>query len=431
MINNNRSVLDVCADLSRRQGFLRHQEVMGKLRFDPEQCEEMKAYILGSECTEDLERLKQGDYFFPAPFHYRVPKNASGKMRDVYSFKGRDMYILRLIAWVLHDYDDEMLPPGLYSFRRSVQARDFLAKVRNFKDFDKYYIVKADVSNYVGSIVPEKIIPQLEEMWGHDPAFLNLLKFLLLRRECVEKDGSVVPHEPGGLGGVPVANYFMNVYLTEMDRYFYPKAPLYCRYSDDIVILANTLEEAEACRTHFMDILEERQLHTNPNKTRLIMPGEPVEILGFKAAGGKVDISDHAMEKIKRKLRIRAGRLLRRKKKYGWSDEEAGHRMIDFCNYLFYGDAGKHKLSWARWYFPVLSTANGLREVDYYARDAVRYVMCGSMHKRRLNIRTEKLHEMGYHSLVHAWYHFDWNLDGTGKSFIPPERYRKIKEKQE
>ena len=145
----------------------------------------------------------------------------------------------------MHDYDDT-LPQGLYSFRRSVQARDFLKKVRNFKDFEKYYIVKADVSNYVGSIVPEKIIPQLEVIWQHDPALLNLLRFLLLRRECIDQDGNVVACEPGGMGGIPVANYFMNVYLIEMDLYFYGRAPLYSRYSDDVVILARSLPEAEA-----------------------------------------------------------------------------------------------------------------------------------------------------------------------------------------
>ncbi|MBQ6325526.1 MAG: hypothetical protein IJI26_05610 [Clostridia bacterium] len=401
-----RSVLDIAADREKRQGLLRHLEATGKKQYEGQQYVEMEAYLLSDNCVEDLMRLRQGDFFFAPPFHYRVPKNASGAMRDVYAFKGREKYLLRLIAWVMHDYDDT-LPQGLYSFRRSVQARDFLKKVRNFKDFEKYYIVKADVSNYVGSIVPEKIIPQLEVIWQHDPALLNLLRFLLLRRECIDQDGNVVACEPGGMGGIPVANYFMNVYLIEMDLYFYGRAPLYSRYSDDVVILARSLPEAEAYRERFLQILQERQLVTNPNKTRLLMPGESVEILGYKVCRGKIDISDHAMQKIKRKLRIKSRKMLQYKRQKHLTDVQAAQQMIDYCNYVLYGDAGKHELSWARWYFPVLTTADGLREVDRYAQDAIRFVMCGSLRRKRYSIRYEELQDLGYKSLVHAYYHFD------------------------
>lgn len=407
MLTAARSVLDIAADMEKRQGFLNHLEANGSKAHEPEQYAEMEAYFLSDECPRDLERLKAGEFFFAPPFHYQVPKNASGRMRDVYAFRGRDKYVLRLIAWTMHDFDDELLPDGLYSFRRSVQARDFLLKVRRFENFGEHYVVKADVSNYVGSIVPEKIIPQLEEMWRHDPALIELLKFLLLRRVCIEKDGSVARCEPGGMGGIPVANCFMNVYLTDVDRYFYPRAPLYSRYSDDVVILARTLEEAEAYRQRFLEFLEEKQLSTNPEKTRLVPPGEPVEILGFKVQDGKIDISDHAMYKIKRKLRIRSKRILRYKQQNHMTDAKAAERMIDYCNYTMFGNAKKHELSWARWYFPVLNTDGGLRQIDRYAQDAIRYVMCGTMSDRRYRIRYEALRAMGYRSLVHAYYHFD------------------------
>lgn len=400
-------VLDLAADPEKRRGFLRHQVATGKTRHNPDQYAEMEAYLLSEACVRDIEALKRGEYDFPPPFHYRVPKNASGKMRDVYAFKGKEMYLLRLIAWVLHDFDDETFPDGLYSFRRSVQAKDFLMKIRSFRDFGKYYIVKADVSNYVGSIVPEKIIPQLESIWQDDPAFLGLLKFLLLRRECIDKDGNVVSHEPGGLGGIPVANYFMNVYLTDVDRYFFERAPLYCRYSDDVVILARDREEAEAYRRRLLEFLEERQLSTNAKKTRLVEPGETVEILGYNVCNGMIDISDHAMYKIKRKLRIRAKRILARKNEKHLSDAEAGTEMIRFCHRTFYGNNAKHELSWARWYFPVLNSIEGLREIDHYAQDAIRFVMNGSMHERRYSVRYDDIKALGYRSLVHTYYHFD------------------------
>ena len=400
-------ILDLAADKEKIASFLAHQEETGKKQHDPDQFAAMEAYLYSDEYPADLERLKQGDYFFPAPFHYRITKSTSGKKRDVYAFKGAPLYILRMVSWVMHDYDDTMFPPGLYSFRRNIHGKDFLRKIRSFRNLNRFWIVKSDVSNYVGSIVPELIIPRLEQMWGHDPALLGLLKFLLLRRECIERDGTVVACEPGGLGGLPVANFFMNVYLMEMDWYFSARSPLYCRYSDDIVFLARSREEAEDYLKTFYQILEEKRLYTNPAKTQLIEPGGAVEILGFLVRDGVVDLSDHAIDKIYHKIRTRANRLLRYKKRAQLEDRVVGEKMVRFCNRVFFGTFQPHELCWARWYFPIITTTDRLKQVDRYAQDAIRLVMNGSMHKRRYNVRYEDLQALGYRSLVHAYYHTD------------------------
>ena len=405
-----RGVLDMAADRDQIESFLVHQVESGKQKHNPEQYAEMEAYLNSGEYPADLERLKKGDYFFPAPFHYRITKNESGKKRDVYAFKGRNLYVLKMISWVMHEYDNTMFPPGLYSFRRNIHAKDFLKKVRSFRHLDGFWIIKTDVSNYVGSIVPEKIIPQIEELWRDDPELVGVLKFLLLRRECIERDGTVVKCEPGGLGGIPVANFFMNVYLMDMDRYFNRRSPLYCRYSDDVIILARSREEAGAYLEKFNEILDERQLYTNPDKTQLIEPGGPVEVLGFMLKGGKVDLSDHAIHKIKHKIRMRANRLLRYKARAHLEDSVVGEKMINFCNKTFFAAFEPHELCWARWYFPVITTDEGLKKVDQYAQDAIRLVMNGSMHRRRYNVRYEDMKSLGYRSLVHAYYHTDPEL---------------------
>lgn len=416
-----RSVLDAAADMDKRQGFLQHLEARGEKLCEQEQYAEMEAYFLSDACPKDLERLRDGDYFLPPPFHYRVPKNASRKMRDVYAFRGRDLFLMRLISWVMHDDDDALMPEGLYSFRRGVQARDFLMKLREFPNLGRYYVVKSDVSNYGGSIVPEKLIPQLEALWPEDPALLNLLKFLLLRRTCIEKDGRVVRCEPGGLSGVPVSNCFVNVYLMDVDRYFYPRAPLYCRYSDDVVILAESRAEAEAYLERLLGFLDERKLVTNSEKTRLIPPGEPVDILGYKVCDGVIDISDHALAKVERRLRMKSRRILRDKQQLGMTDAQAARQMVEYCNYKLFGEAGDQEWCWARWYFPVINTVEGLRRIDHYAQNAIRFAMCGTMGNRRFNMRYDGLRAMGYRSLVHAYYHTNGekgaapgNPDGPG-----------------
>lgn len=387
-----------------REAFVRYKRKREK--YDKKEVEDMAAYILSDECVRDIDRMIRGDYRLSPPYHYRVPKDLSGRKRHVYSYKGPEKYLLKLIAYGLHDHDG-MFSQGLYSFRTSRTAQDFLLALRDNKETPRYYIIKADVSNYVGSIVPEKIIPRLEQLFSGDPSFMELLKAVLLRRECIERDGSVVSCEPGGLGGVPLANLFMNVYLMEMDEYFYPRAPLYCRYSDDIIIFARSRQEAEDYLQVFHRILEEKELKTNPKKTYLIEPGEEVEILGCKLKEGRLDISDHAMRKLKRKIRMRARFLVRNKWQQGLSDEECGLRMVQYCNKLFFGGGIAHQHTWARWLFPVITDTAGLEELDHYVQNTIRFSITGTMGDRRYRIRYQELKKLGYRSLVHAYYHFE------------------------
>lgn len=385
-----------------RQAFLNYRKKEG-IKTDKEY-DEMAAYIQSPDCVRDLQKLIDGVYDMDPPFHFRIPKNFSGRKRDIYVFRGASKYMLSLINFVMRDHDD-MYSDGLYSFRTSVTAKDFLLKLRNRRDVKDYYVIKADVSNYVGSIVPELIIPMLEKLWENDPDFLNFLKFLLLRREVIEWD-QVTPWEPGGLGGVPLGNHFMNVYLMDLDDFFVPRAPLYCRYSDDLIIFARTKEEAREYLNVFYRTLEEKRLTTNKDKTQLIEPGGEIEILGCVMRDGRLDISEHAKKKIKRKIRIRAQRILKRKKERHMTDDEAGMAMISYCDAIFFGRKGSRQLSWARWIFPVITSTDSLRELDHYVQNAVRYVMCGSFSNKRYRIRYKDLQRLGYQSVLHAYYHF-------------------------
>ena len=222
-----------------------------------------------------------------------------------------------------------------------------------------------------------------------------------MRRKCIEKDGRVVSCEPGGMAGVPLSNHFMNVYLMELDEHFEGRVPFYCRYSDDIIIFAHTREEAEEHLKYFRQVLDEKKLTANPEKTYLIESGGEVEILGCKLKDGKMDISDHARKKLKRKLRIHANKLIRDKHRRGFSDEEAGRKMIEFYNKIFFGSTKKCNLTWTRWIFPVISETASLHELDLYIQDAIRYVITGTQKKNRYRLK-----ELGYKSLLHAYYHF-------------------------
>lgn len=396
-------IFDRALLLERREEFVADRRK--KQRYEEEEFAEFSAYILGEDCERDLRKLKNGDYFISLPVHLRIPKDLTGRKRDLFPFFGTEKYLCSLLAYVLQDYD-HIFSPCLYSYRSTSSAKDFLLKLRTHPDINKYYIVKADITDYACSIVPEKLISLLEKNLSHDPEFLAFLKYILLRRKCIERDGSVVSYETGALIGTPIAVYFMNVYLMEMDFYYQNRAPLYCRYADDIIIFAETREEAEHYLAYYYETLEKMNLRTNQEKTQLIEPGDAVDILGCSLKNGQVGLSEHSKYKLKRKIRLRAKKILKEKAKSGLSDWEAASRMLSYCHHLFFSKGRATSLSWARWLFPIITNPDCLRELDHYILDAIRYVYSGNFTRKRFLLPYEDLKKMGFISLLHAYYHF-------------------------
>lgn len=398
-------VFEKAKDSGVREAFIASKA--RKMIYEPEAFEEMEAYILSDECLKDIDRLIEGDYYFDYPLYRLVPKNSGDRTRDIFSFPGKPGLLLKLFAFAMHDIE-KCYSDRLFSFRTDKSAADLLLEVRANPEFKDFYVLKTDVTNYVGSIVPELILPMIEEVMPDDPAFYHFLEWLLMRKKVVNKQGEVLDHSPGGMGGVPVSNFFMNLYLHEMDDYFAPRAAFYSRYSDDILICARTYEEVQEFEKKFFEFLDKLHLKTNPDKTMLIMPGEPFDLLGMELQEGRISISPHSMKKIKRKLRKAADKAHKRSNLGYTSREEAARKLVDRYNRIFFGiKRGMHVLSWAKWAFPVITDTSSLQEIDHYFQDTLRYVLYGSMKKRNRTIPYEKLGELGYRSLVYYYHHQD------------------------
>ena len=99
----------------------------------------------------------------------------------------------------------------------------------------------------------------------------------------------------------------------------------------------------------------------------------------------------------------------------GTTPEEAAADLVARYNAYFFGQPGNGKmLSWARWAFPVITQTTSLSEIDHYFQNSLRYVLYGSMKRRKQKIPYEKLSALGYKSLVYYYHHQEkipWKKD--------------------
>ena len=150
--------------------------------------------------------------------------------------------------------------------------------------------------------------------------------------------------------------------------------------------------------------LEKYQLAVNPDKVRIYQPDEAFDFLGFKCKGHDIDIADATRQKMKDKIRRKARALQRWRSQNDVDGEKAMKALIRHFNRKFFESDDPAALTWARWFFPIINQTEGLKEIDHYLQENLRYVATGRHNKANYRIRYDLLKKLGYRSLVHAFY---------------------------
>lgn len=346
--------------------------------------------------------MEQGH--FPASFPNKkiINKMGTDKKRIVYSFETEKNIVLKFIAYRLWAYDD-YFSGNCYAFRKGYGVRDAVRRIRRCRKLRMKYCFKADISNYFNSIPTEQLLERLTFVKERDPDLYRIFA-AILNEKRVWENGNLIFEEHGAMAGTPLAPFFANVYLAGMDRCYEEKQIPYFRYSDDILIFVDTKEELARCQAEFYQRIEEEKLAVNEAKVCVRAPGEILEFLGFSFDAGKVDLSESTKRKIKGKIKRKAEALRRWQRKKKLSSDKAAIGFIRAMNHKFYGEEKDDDFTWNRWFFPNLTESAGLKEIDAYMQEYIRYSVTGRHYKGNYRISYEQMKKWGYRSLVHEYY---------------------------
>ena len=333
-----------------------------------------------------------------------VNKMGTGKKRVVYSFAPEEMMMLKLIAFKLYDYDDRFAP-NCYAFRRGVKAHDAVFHITRAIRGQRMWAYKLDIHDYFNSISIDILLPILEEMMADDPMLYRFFEKLLTDNRVVY-NGETILENHGVMAGTPTAPFLADVYLKDVDRHFAEAGVLYARYSDDIIMFAPDLETLEIYKSQMADFLKQYRLEVNPDKEKIYSPDEAFEFLGFKCHARDIDISEATKKKMKGKIKRSAKSLMRWSQKNHIEPEKAMKGLINHFNRKFYESGDTETLTWSRWFFPVINKTDGLKEIDHYLQQNIRFLSTNKHTKANYRITYAKLKQLGYRSLVNEYYRF-------------------------
>ena len=206
------------------------------------------------------------------------------------------------------------------------------------------------------------------------------------------------------MAGTPISTFLANLYLIQMDHYFSEAGVLYARYSDDIIIFAETQEAREVHAQKILAFLSEAGLTVNPDKEARTAPGEMWVFLGICYRDGIVDVAPVSVEKLKAKMRRKTRALVRWQVRKGVTGIQSAKAFIRIFNRKLFENPAEHELTWARWYFPLINTTQSLKVIDAYSQSCIRYLATGKRTKAAYNFRYEDMKALGYRSLVNHYY---------------------------
>lgn len=380
-----------------------YETKVGNDSFTFSEAAKVKAFIDDEKYKEYYQLILKGDFPKDFPSKKVVNKEGTKKKRIVYSYGEDDNIVFKFIAFHLYEFDDDF-SKNCYAFRRNYGVKDAVRRFRGNKKFSQMYCFKADISNYFNSIDVDILLNKLDFVRKKDEKLYELFE-KVLREERVYEKGVVICDKHGAMAGTPCSPFFANVYLSEVDKYFENKKVPYFRYSDDVLIFAENKDELENEVGIFLSKIKEHKLTINDDKVSYTKPGESFEFLGLAYKDGQIDLSANTKRKLKAKIKRKAEALRRWQRGKGLDSDKAAKGFITAMNRKFFGK-DEDDFTWCRWYFPNITTDKGIKEIDEYMQEYIRYAVTGRHYKGNYRITYEQMKGWGYVSLVNEYYKY-------------------------
>lgn len=364
--------------------------------------QQLRNYIDEKRYEAVAARINAGEGF-SHPKKSSISKMHSEKKRIVYTYPQDENWALKFITYLLIRRYDHLFTPNLYSFRANTGVAHAIRDLSRVRDIRAMYSYKVDISNYFNSIPIGRLLPMLENVLSAEPRLYSFIA-QLLNDPWVCEDGRLITEDKGIMAGTPISTFLANLYLRHMDAFFYHEGIPYARYSDDIILFAPAQEKLDRYITQTHLFLEEAGLKINPAKESRTAPGEKWVFLGVSYQEGIIDVAPASVEKIKAKMRRKTRALKRWADRKNVPGENAAKAFIRTFNRKLFHAESEHELTWAKWFFPLINTADSLHVIDLYAQSCIRYLATGRHTKAAYNFRYEDMKALGYVSLVNMYY---------------------------
>ena len=315
-----------------------------------------------------LNAITSCNYAIAPPHIAKIPKD-NGDFREVYVNEPIDRIFLSLYNDVLFEMFGDRIHPACRSYQKGIGCPQTVKEIsKRICSTQKSNVGcvgwKCDLSKYFDSVKIEFIDKALDELSTGSPLD-DIVREYYHNNLVFDVDGNLVEHYGSLKQGCAVASFLANYILRDVDAELSKFDILYCRYSDDILMIGR---DADYARIKLQQMLAEKGLILNPKKVEPICADKFFTFLGFNICGPHITFSKKSIKNLQNEIEARTI-------KANCSTNKAIHNVM---KYLYEGYIVDDKqFGWAAYFLPTVNVREDINELNMFVMDCIRAVDSG------------------------------------------------------
>lgn len=312
-----------------------------------------------------LNAIVSDNYEIAPPHVAKIPKD-NGEFREVYVNEAIDRIFLSLYNDVMFEMYGHKIHPACKSYQKGIgcpqTVKEISKKICSMPGEVVGY--KADLSKYFDKVKIEVIDKALDELDTGSPLD-EIVKNYYHNDLIFDVDGNLTEHYGSLKQGCAFASFLANYVLRDVDEELSKMDILYCRYSDDLLMIG---KDANKALRKLKEMLEPKGLSLNPKKVESVSKHQYFTFLGFNICGPHISFSKKSIKNFQREVEARTI-------KAKCSTTKAIHRVNQ---YLYEGYVVDDKrFGWAAYFLPTVNVEDDIQELNRFVMDCIRAVDSG------------------------------------------------------
>ncbi|HID37595.1 MAG TPA: CRISPR-associated endonuclease Cas1 [Ghiorsea sp.] len=211
-------------------------------------------------------KLATGKWHVP-PLDAVFLRKPNGEIRNLTIPPFWDRVMQRAVAQKLSPILEQFFYKHSYGYRPGKSRHGAADAIgRAYRDGYRW-VYESDIEDFFNSVNREHLLIRLHALLGDDPIIPQIMQWMAA---YIDYQGHHIQRPRGLPQGSPLSPLLANFILDDFDSDLQNKQSRLVRFADDFVILCKTQQQAELAAQQVKKSLEEIELQTNPDKTRIV-----------------------------------------------------------------------------------------------------------------------------------------------------------------